>query len=237
MTKTIAYITDIHLDESYLAEIGVDARTNWQHILADVKAKGIHSIIFGGDIGEMAANAWFFESLKEYDLQLTLGNHDTFAEVRKHVHKEAWKDKTEGYYSVEDSYFKYVFLDSSNNAISVTQRLWLQAETSTHKPLLLFVHHPFFPVDTPVDRTYPLQNREMLQQILQQRKAPATLFCGHYHMQDEQTIGAIKQYITPAASYQMVKEAAEIQTDNTWFGYRIIHLTENAVLSEVIRFE
>lgn len=236
MTRTIAYITDIHLDEAYLADIGVNARDNWKHILADVQARGIRSIIFGGDIGEATSNAWFFDSLKDYNLQLTLGNHDTFTEARKHFDKAEWKDKAEGYYSLEDDHFKYLFLDSSSNAISVTQRLWLEEEMATNKALLLFIHHPIFPVNTPVDKAYPLQGREQLQLLLQQQKTPTTLFCGHYHMQDEQHHRTIHQYITPAASYQIVKEAAELQADNTWFGYRLIHLDTGTINTHVITF-
>src|SRR5688500_3357588 len=102
MKQTIAYITDIHLDEAYLTDIGVDPRTNWQRLLDDVNARGISSIIFGGDIGEPAANAWFFDTLKDYNLQLTLGNHDTFLEVRKHFSIPDWKYTTEAYYIKED---------------------------------------------------------------------------------------------------------------------------------------
>src|SRR5688572_27775032 len=101
MNQTIAYITDIHLDETYLTQIGVDPKANWQRILDDVKARGIHSIIFGGDIGEPSAHTWFFESLKEFNLQLALGNHDTFAKVSKHFKREEWQD--EAYYATEDS--------------------------------------------------------------------------------------------------------------------------------------
>ncbi|HYH15945.1 MAG TPA: metallophosphoesterase [Flavisolibacter sp.] len=236
MTRTIAYITDIHLDEAYLTEIGVNPKNNWKRILDDIQARGIGSIIFGGDIGEPAANAWFFDSLKTYELDITLGNHDTFMEVSRHFKKKEWQYQTAGYYTNEDAHWKYVFLDSSTNAISLIQQSWLAQELTTEKPLLVFIHHPIFPVDTPVDRAYPLQEREQLQQLLQKRTSPTTIFCGHYHLLDEQHKGMIRQYITPAASYQMVKEAAAIQTDNSTFGYRIISVAKDKVSSEVITF-
>jgi Icc protein len=234
MKQTIAYITDIHLDEAYLTEIGVDPRKNWQRLLDDVQARGIRSIIFGGDIGEPAANAWFFDTLKGYNLQLTLGNHDTFLEVRKHFTIADWKYTTEAYHTKEDDFFKYVFLDSSSNTISPMQKAWLAKELTNQKPVLLFIHHPILPVDTAVDRAYPLEGREELKQLLLQRNAPTTIFCGHYHLLDKQTSGTIQQYITPAASYQMVKEAPEIQTDNTQFGYRIITVHQDTISSEVV---
>jgi 3',5'-cyclic-AMP phosphodiesterase len=235
MKQTIAYITDIHLDETYVTQIGVDPRANWQRILDDVQARGIRSIIFGGDIGEPSAHAWFFESLKGFNLQLTLGNHDTFAEVSKHFKRGEWQE--EAYYAYEDNEFKYLFLDTSANTISATQKKWLEGELTTPKHLLLFIHHPILAVDTPVDRAYPLQGREELQQHLLQRNAPTIIFCGHYHMLDEQTKGGIRQYITPAASYQIIKEATDIETNNSRFGYRIITLTGESVSTELITFE
>jgi hypothetical protein len=52
VSKKIAYITDIHLDEQLPIDQGVDTRKNWEIILNDVSKKGIKEIIFGGDIGE-----------------------------------------------------------------------------------------------------------------------------------------------------------------------------------------
>jgi 3',5'-cyclic AMP phosphodiesterase CpdA len=236
MNQTIAYITDIHVDEAYIADIGVNARANWQRILDDVRNRGIRSIIFGGDIGEATAQPFFFDSLKAYQLQLTLGNHDTFAEVSRHFYNEAWKEKGEAYSAQEEAHYKYLFLDTSSNSLSPAQKQWLEKELVSAKPLLLFVHHPVLGVDTPVDKAYPLQGREWLQQRLLARTAPTYIFCGHYHMLDEQHISAIHQFITPAASYQIVKEAQEITADNTGFGYRIITINNDQVSSQVISF-
>ena len=62
MNQKIAYITDIHLDEKFPLDTGVDTRENWKIILNDISSRGINEIIFGGDIGEKTANKWFFES-------------------------------------------------------------------------------------------------------------------------------------------------------------------------------
>ena len=56
VSKKIAYITDIHLDEQLPIDQGVDTRKNWEIILNDVSKKGIKEIIFGGDLGEKTVN-------------------------------------------------------------------------------------------------------------------------------------------------------------------------------------
>jgi Icc protein len=234
MQQTIAYITDIHLDEAFVLENGVDPRTNWKHILNDVHNRGIDQIIFGGDIGEPTTNEWFFNSLTAFQLNITLGNHDTFTEASHHYNKQEWAGTAEGYYSKEDNAFKYLFLDSSQHAISQEQITWLTKELNTNKRLLLFIHHPILPVDTAVDRAYPLQNRKEILEILQQRNSDTYIFCGHYHMADERTSGTIRQFITPAASYQIVKGAQELKINTDSFGYRLIHLNDQHITTEVI---
>ena len=72
MNKKFAYINDIHLDEQFPIDHGVDARKNWEIILNDVSKKGIREIIFGGDIGEKTVNKWFFESLQDYNFAINL---------------------------------------------------------------------------------------------------------------------------------------------------------------------
>ncbi|NJM52816.1 MAG: hypothetical protein HC846_05125 [Blastocatellia bacterium] len=107
--KELAYITDIHLDEQYPGEIGVDTRNNFRRILSDINSRKIKRIICGGDIGESTSNKWFFETLKPYELNLSLGNHDTFAEVVKHFGENLIHSREEFYYSFEDEIFKSIF--------------------------------------------------------------------------------------------------------------------------------
>ena len=84
MNKKITYVTEIHLDEKFPMEQGVDTRKNWKTILNDISSRDIYDIIFGGDIGEKAVNKWFFESLRNFTFAITLGNHDFYNEMIKH---------------------------------------------------------------------------------------------------------------------------------------------------------
>ncbi|WP_375334293.1 metallophosphoesterase family protein [Flagellimonas sp. C4] len=236
VNKKIAYITDIHLDERFPIDQGVDARKNWEIILNDVSKKGIEEIVFGGDIGEKTANQWFFESLKNYNLAITLGNHDYFDEVVDHYGMEVVESQTELYYSQEYNYYKFLFLDSSSGSISQEQFNWFKKELLTEKNIILFIHHPILGVDTEVDRQFALKNRNLLRTELQNLEKDVVIFCGHYHFEDERSNGNIRQYITPASSYQVEKIPDEIKVSSATFGYRIIELNKNKLNTEVILF-
>jgi 3',5'-cyclic-AMP phosphodiesterase len=233
--KTIAFLTDIHLDEQFPIDNNVNPTKNLETVLADISKKKITEIIFGGDIGDATAHNYFFDALKQFSLKLILGNHDKFDDVKEHFNKDA--DKNELYYKVEEDGYLYLFLDTSSDEISNNQLLWVQSELNNNKEVILFIHHPILPINTAVDTLYPLKKREQLQRILLKHKKNITVFCGHYHMNDEQELGNIKQITTQSLSFQLVKDEREIKVDNSNFGYRIIHIGDNKIETEVINFK
>lgn len=236
--KIIAHITDIHLDEAFSIEQGINPRENWALILEDVAARNIKNIVFGGDIGEPASNKWFFDSFKPYsfNVDITLGNHDVFTEAGKHYSNQ-WMGKTDGlYYSYEDEYFRYIFLDSSINSISDSQFLWFEQQLDTPKKIMLHIHHPVLEVDTAADKKYSLSGREKIQDALRKHHKDVVILCGHYHMAHVQTKGNITQYITPASSFQMERNRNTIQISTQTFGYSIIQISEDTINTETILF-
>lgn len=236
MNKKIAYITDIHLDEQFPIDHNVNSRKNWEIILNDITSKGIDEIIFGGDIGEKTANKWFFDSLANYNIAITLGNHDDYNEVIKHYNVGLDKVQTELYYSQEREYHKFIFLDSSSGSISEQQFNWLKNELITDKDIVLFIHHPILAIDAEVDKLYALKQRDRIIAQLLNFKKDITIFSGHYHFDDERSNEHIKQYVTPASSYQVVKIPNKIKIDATTFGYRIIELNEKKINSNLMMF-
>jgi len=238
MFKRIAYITDIHLDEDFPISQGVNARQNWKTILEDIAAKNISHLIFGGDIGTLAANAWFFESLKEFNLEITLGNHDQFEEAEKwfSTMQSTKLSTTEWFYHRRTSFFDFIFLDSSAEAVSESQLGWLKKTLQHAKNVLLFIHHPILPVRTEIDKRYPLQERTKISNLLKAHPYAVHVFCGHYHMNDVQTSENIVQMITLAASYQVQKSPDIITIDTSTFGYRIIELEDQNIRTKVIQF-
>jgi 3',5'-cyclic-AMP phosphodiesterase len=232
--KRLAFLTDIHLDEQFPIDNNVNPRKNLEVVLADISTQGITELIFGGDIGEATAHDYFFEALKQFSMKLILGNHDKFEEVREHFNPT--QNKNEFYYKVEDENYLYLFLDTSSDEISDNQLLWVQSELN-NKTIILFIHHPILPINTPVDKLYPLKNREQLESILLEHKENITVFCGHYHMNDEQKHENIKQFTTQSLSFQLVKNGTEIEIDNKNFGYRIIEIEDGKIETHLINFE
>jgi 3',5'-cyclic AMP phosphodiesterase CpdA len=233
--KRIAFISDIHLNEQFPVDHGIDSKRNWERVLEDLKSKNIDDIIYGGDIGDHTAHQWFFETIKPFRLKLILGNHDHFQQVSNHF--RAGNDPDELYYQFEDTSHTYLFLDSSSGIISSKQLQWLTGELQTNKKILLFVHHPVIGINTPVDRLYPLKNREEVKLILKNSSNEVTLFCGHYHMNDEVIEDNIRQIITQASSYQIVKVADNLQIDHSRFGYRMIDVDSNHISTTCVNFE
>ena len=236
MTSKIAYITDIHLDEDFPINQGIDARKNWNIILNDVKSKGITSIIFGGDIGEKFSNAYFFDSLKPFDIAVSLGNHDDFNEVIKYDTTVTNTNKKTFYYTRNTSLYKFIFLDSSLITIDEEQFIWFKNELITDKKIIIFIHHPILPVHTEVDRKYYLIHRDRLRLELEQLSTEVAIFSGHYHFDDIQTYKNITQYITPAASYQIAKIPDGVIIETANFGYRILEFSEALIKTELILF-
>lgn len=236
MNKTIAYITDIHLDESISLEHGVNPRHNLIKILEDIDARGIREVVFGGDIGEASSYRWLFDSLGKYQWRITLGNHDRYEDVRPYFTRASENLDGKLYYSEEDASFKYLFLDSSADEVSQTQFEWLREQLRTSKSLVIFIHHPILAIDTAVDKIFPLQGREQLQELLLGCNNPISVFTGHYHLTDEQTAGNVTQYVTAAGSFQL-RRAAEMQIDASTFGYRIITLSDEGLTSQVVKFK
>ncbi|MFM9947482.1 MAG: metallophosphoesterase family protein [Saprospiraceae bacterium] len=233
--ERFAFITDIHLGEQFPIDNGVNPTKNFETVLADLKTRKIDEIIFGGDIGDSTAHGYFFEKLQNHSLNLILGNHDQFEKVKEHYSKD--RAKKELYYKLEDENYQYLFLDSSIDELSKTQLDWLQDELIESKRLILFVHHPVLEIETPVDTAYPLKNRGELKSILLTFKNDVTVFCGHYHMNDEQAYKNIKQYTTQSMSFQIVKNSKEIEIDNTNFGYRILNIGHDKIATEIINFK
>jgi Icc protein len=219
--KIIAFVTDIHLDEGLFEELGVDSQKQWQLILKDIAARGITDIIFGGDIGAGSAYPWFFQSIKDYNFRFILGNHDTFENAAAYINTDQ-AGLGELYYTADEAGYKFIFLDTSTEKISAKQLQWLKHKLITNKKIILFIHHPVLGIDTPVDREYPLQGRDAIAAVLHSVPNQVAIFCGHYHMADTQTSGNITQIVTPASSYQIVKQATAIEKDNSTFGYRLI---------------
>ncbi|MGB3464654.1 MAG: metallophosphoesterase [Cyclobacteriaceae bacterium] len=232
----IAFVTDLHLDEQFPIDQGVDARANWKRVLADIKSRDISEIILGGDVGTNDSYQWIFDSLTDYRVTVTAGNHDDCQALKRYISPEF--SPTEGglCYSFDKDGFRWVYFDSSTESVSENQADWLQDKLSSDLPVILLIHHPVFPVRSAIDNQYFLRGRETLQEILKQSGVRVFIFSGHYHLADEQTLSNITQIITPAVSYQVIKDADPIAISTDTFAYRIITIDTTRLSSEIIEF-
>lgn len=265
--KTIAYLTDAHLGQKIILDKETghmryvenieEHKDKLKFILEDIRSVGITEIIFGGDIGTQKANQWFFETIDEFNFKLlmVLGNHDTYSQINQyykqdqyHTHpdksgdesgnKQDAKTGNELNYAYEEGGFKFIYLDSSSNAVSRAQLNWLGQELNTDKEILLFIHHPVLEIKTPLDKIgAALKGRDEIKSLLSGLQKEVLVFCGHYHMTDELTAGNIRQYSSPACSYQIEKLSEKIEIDTLTFGYRLITINGNQMETAVKLFK
>ncbi|AMP97924.1 hypothetical protein AY601_0989 [Pedobacter cryoconitis] len=202
-----------------------------------------------------------------FKLLMVLGNHDTYSQVNQYYKKYQYYKKNQYYkddqyyihpdkygdengnkqdaesgnelnYAYEEGNFKFIYLDSSSNAVSTAQLNWLGQELNTDKEILLFIHHPVLEIRTPLDKIgAALKGRDEIKALLSALQKEVLIFCGHYHMADELTAGNIRQYATPACSYQIEKLSEKIEIDTLTFGYRMITINDNHIVTTVKLFE
>jgi 3',5'-cyclic-AMP phosphodiesterase len=252
--KVIAHVTDAHIGQKPQPEGGTrtgkmhyldepdEHKANLKIVLDDAIGRGVSELIFGGDIGTTAANRWFFELIENYNfkLRMVLGNHDSFLEVIRHYRNDLSFAGDEMNYASEDDSFRYIYLDSSANIITDTQLRWLTRNMSnlSNRKVALFVHHPILKIDTPLDKYgAALKGRDKVRWALHDSDCDISLFCGHYHMEDVAIEQKIRQFSTPAVSYQIDKKADTVSVDAGTFGYRLIELGASNIKTDVVWFE
>jgi len=246
---TIALFTDTHLGQKLVmnTEIAGDKmrydnvpkehEDRLRLVLDNIAGKGISNILFGGDIGTAQSVQGFFELLKEYDFTVTviLGNHDDYRNVTQYWNAGDNAVTGKLCYSRTDGDLKQIFLDSSDNVLGENQRAWLARQLDGVGNAALFVHHPILALDTPVDRTgAALRDRDEIRSLLLGTDCEISVFCGHYHMIDDISEANIRQFVTPAVAYQIVKQSEQLQVDTEALGYRILEIDGTEIGTQVV---
>jgi Icc protein len=229
----IAHITDLHLDESYPFKESKHARERFERVIDDIRKRSIQHIVCTGDIGEGEGIQYFFEYLKDLNLDLTLGNHDLFDKMYPYHPKSCDRQSGKLYHSSQLAHHRLIFLDSSSGLVDSQQLLWLQEELKVKTPIIIFMHHPIIRVPYKVDEIGRLKNREEVLETLSQTSLPVNIYCGHYHMESTLTYENITQHITPAIAYQIHKTADHIEIDTSLSGYRSIELSADRHTSQI----
>jgi 3',5'-cyclic-AMP phosphodiesterase len=248
--RTVAYFTDAHLGQRLVMGGALagnkmryddepeEHRSNLRQVLDDIARKGISEVVFGGDIGTSQSVRGFFELLAGYGFtaSLILGNHDAYADVTEYWDRSDGSVAGKMCYSHDDGPLKYVFLDTSDNTVGDDQLAWLARELRPASTVVLFVHHPVLAIDTPLDRAgAALKDREKLKALLTGAHCDIFAFCGHYHMDDQRSEANVRQFVTPAVSYQIVKRAERVDVDASEAAYRMIDIDGTDIRTEVVR--
>ncbi|MBN4071449.1 metallophosphoesterase [Crocinitomix catalasitica] len=235
----IAHITDLHLDEKFHVEQGIEGRGNLSRILDDVQTKGITEVVFTGDIGTPESNQWVFDQLRNRGLnfQITLGNHDIYTDAVKALYPNilSWQDEL--YFAESIDGYRCIYLDTSKSIISSDQLEWLKEQLSDAAKILLYIHHPVLETGSAPQREYPLINSQLLKKVLIEHAHEVLIFCGHLHFDDEMTEGNITQYVTPAACFQAKRHSETTELDHLDFGYRILEIDRELFRTEVVMFD
>ncbi|MEJ5089404.1 hypothetical protein GEO21_05055 [Sphingobacterium faecium] len=251
--KKIAFFTDTHLgQEAFITHEGLGSekmtyrevedahKENLRTVLNDIVEKGITEVVFGGDIGSKESNKYFFDIIREYDIKLRiiLGNHDSYSEVSKYFISDFIAHDQHMINVYEDDCFKYIYLDTSSNSIGDGQYTWFNKQLKTEKKIIIFSHHPVLEIATPIDHLgAALNRRKDIEQALLQIENEVTIFCGHYHMEDEKSHKNILQYSTLACSYQIEKSVDTVIINEDIYGYRIITIENNDLNTALITFK
>jgi len=236
MNKPIALVTDLHLNEPFTIKNGVDGKARLNIILNDITARGIEDLMFLGDLGEGEGIAWFFEAVKNanLNLQYVLGNHDQLTWMAEYDNLDTFSELGKLYYTTENENFKTIYLDYSAGEVDADQLAWFAKHAETPKPLILFIHHPILDCKTEMDIMYPLLGRTHLEKILKSRTNKTQIFCGHYHIDDVQKDGLIEQVITPAGSIQLDRRTSQIDPNDKSFGYRLLYIDGANISHETV---
>ncbi|MGO4336227.1 metallophosphoesterase [Labrys sp. KB_33_2] len=249
MPRKFAYFTDAHLGQRLVMGGAMDSdkmryanepAEHWDHlrqVLDDIAARDISDVVFGGDIGARGTVPDFFEILGSYDFnsKIVLGNHDDYDAVSPFLCDQTHAIQGKVCFFEGDPALKWLFLDSSTNRVDEDQLAWLKRELQDTRRLLLFLHHPVLPIDTLVEHAgATLRERDALKALLTSSQCDISLFCGHYHMADERREANIRQFCTPAVSYQIVKQAERLRVDTTRCGYRIVETNDGEIETEIV---
>lgn len=223
----IAQITDLHVDDIISRTENINSICNFDTILEDIINRQIEYVVMTGDYGNYKYFDNLTDKLKKSKIKYDyiLGNHDKREdfENRSDIHHSK---KNNGLYftkKIDNNLFLY--LDSSQKKINIIQLDWMKKIVSEHEydKLIIFIHHPILNCgNTTMDNLFPLENRDIIKEILLNIDKKVLIFCGHYHNNLVVEENNITQFLTSSAILQLATHSEKIQIESRDFGYRVI---------------
>lgn len=240
----IVQLTDLHLPPTDVkTELGIDTRRNFLEMLPRVVALQPDLIVLSGDLCYDAADVptydWVREQMDALGLRYAViaGNHDDSS-----LFGAAFGllvQQKEVYFTQQVGRHTILFLDTAVATISDAQLAWLEEQLRALKgPVLLFMHHPPFPVGMPfMDLTWPFRRSEDLMAVLSRYPAPVYVFCGHYHTERVAYAGNVSAHITPSLYFQLNSESEQPAIEDTRIALRLIDFDGDGLVTAVKYFD
>lgn len=240
----IVQLTDLHLPPvGTKTELGIDTRSNFLEMLPRATALQPDLIVLSGDlcydVGNAATYDWVKEKMDTLRLPYAViaGNHDD-SSLLGSAFGLAIQQK-EVYFAQQSKAQPVLFMDTAVATSSDAQLAWLKTQLADlQEPVLLFMHHPPFPVGMPfMDRTWPFHRSADLMAVLTRHSAPVYVFCGHYHTERATYIGHVGVHITPSLYFQLDPELPHPAIEHTRIALRVIDFVEDKLSTFVQYFD
>ena len=240
----IVQLTDLHLPPADTnTELGLDTRRNFLDLLPRAAALHPDLLVLSGDlcydVGNEATYTWVKEKMDALGLPYAViaGNHDDSGQLGSAFGLPV--RQKEVYFTKQVDQQSILFLDSAVATISDAQLSWLETQMAVLQgPVLLFMHHPPFPVGMPfMDSTWPFHRSADLMAVLTRYPAPVYVFCGHYHTERVAYAGNVSVHITPSLYFQLDPELAQPAIEHTRIALRVIDFKEDRLSTFVQYFD
>ena len=236
----IAHCTDLHINAGNDPVREVAVLKNAERVLTEIKSHQPDLIILGGDLaatcGEIEAYIWIKRQLDRLSLPFLIlaGNHGSVVNLQS-IFKQPSANVEELYDEFSTVEGLILCLDSSKASISRPQLEWFEEKcASLSSDTLLFLHHP--PADCGclfMDRKHPLQNRDLLFELIKNCGQISNIFCGHYHT--ERTIISYGKniFITPSTMMEISPFQSQYEVSRTIPGWRLIDWESGSLRTSV----
>jgi len=171
------------------------------------------------------------------------GNHDDRALMREVLGLEV-EPFTSRLVFVDDlGPWRLIGLDSQvpgelHGELGGTQLEWfkLRLSEAAKRFVVLFVHHPPVPVDSPWLDQISLKDADAFWETCRAQPQVRAIFTGHVHQECTRTRQAIAVHATPSTGVQFAPESEFLTVDRVPPGYRIIELADDgSYCTRVIR--
>ena len=240
----IVQLTDLHLPPAgTTTNLQVDTQRNFLDLLPQAVALKPDLLVLSGDlcydVADTATYHWVGEQMDALNIPYAViaGNHDDSSLLGMAF--DLTVHQKEVYFEHPIGQQPVFFLDTAVATISDVQLAWLEEQMATLEgPMLLFMHHPPFPMGMPfMDQTWPFRRSEDLMAVLTRYPAPVYIFCGHYHTERVAHFANVSVHITPSLYFQLDTDSAEPVVEHTRIALRVIDFQDDRLFTAVRYFD